>query len=75
MVSLQHPDFQVLRWTQKDIDSFENENARVLGAPLEAGYCLYRDLQNKYKKAVDHGSQEMAQKVDEVTDKEAIPTN
>ena len=75
VVSLQHPDFQVLKWTQKDIDSFDNENARVLGSPLEAGYCLYRNLQNKYKKTVDHDSHEVSQKAHEVTDKESNPTN
>ena len=75
VVSLQHPDFQVLKWTQKDIDTIDNENARVLGSPLEAGYCLYHDLQSKYKKAVDHDNQKVSQIVHEVTDKESNHIN
>ena len=45
---LQHPDFQILKWTEKDIAAI-NENARTLASPLEEGHCLYQDLQNTYK--------------------------
>ena len=45
---LQHPDFQILKWTEKDIAA-TNEAARLLASPLEAGHCLYPDLQNSYK--------------------------
>lgn len=45
---LQHPDFQILKWTEKDIAA-TNESARLLGSPLEAGHYLYPDLQNSYK--------------------------
>ena len=47
LVSLQRPDFQLLKWTPEDIATI-NESARILGAPLEEGECLYTELQNTY---------------------------
>ena len=49
VVALQQPDFQILKWTQTDIATFDSENARVLGSLLEEGHCLYHDLQFTYK--------------------------
>ena len=48
VVMLQHPDFQILKWTEMDVATL-NENARTLASPLEEGHCLYPDLQNTYK--------------------------
>lgn len=50
VVALQHPDFQILKWSQTDIESCENANASVLGSALEDGHFLYADLQHTYKK-------------------------
>ena len=45
--SLQHPDFKLLKWTAEDVSAY-SEQARTLGAPLEAGEELYQELQNMY---------------------------
>ena len=61
----------MLKWTQDDINTFDNDNARVLGSPLEDGYCLYRDLQSKYKKTVDSDGNDLRQKVNKTTEGES----
>ena len=47
VTGLSHPDFQILKWSQKDIDA-TSEKARTLGAPLTKGHALYKGLQQKY---------------------------
>ena len=44
MIPLQMPDFQILKWGGREGGS----EALVLGADLEKGHSLYRDLQRKY---------------------------
>ena len=44
---LQRPDFKLLKWTSEDVTAY-SEQARTLGAPLEAGEELYTDIQNTY---------------------------
>ena len=43
-----HPDFKVLTWTPEDVAAY-SEQARTLGAPLEAGEELYKELQNNFE--------------------------
>ena len=43
-LELQQPDFKLLTWTAEDV----TEQARTLGAPLEAGKELYTDIQRLY---------------------------
>ena len=45
--SLQHPDRKILTWTPEDVAAY-SEQARTLGAPLEAGEALYKELQSLY---------------------------
>ena len=47
MVPIQKPDFQVLKWSSEEVNSY-SERARTLGAPLDAGLQLHRDLQRTY---------------------------
>ena len=47
VLELQHPDFKLLTWTAEDVAA-HNEQARTLGAPLEAGENLYTDIQKRY---------------------------
>ncbi len=47
MIPLQKPDFQVLNWSEQDTKS-SSTAARTLGSALEAGLCLYKDLQRVY---------------------------
>ena len=47
MIPLQKPDFQVLKWSEHDTKS-GSVFSRALGATLEAGLHLYRDLQRTY---------------------------
>jgi len=47
LIELQHPDFKMLMWAPEDVAAY-SEQARTLGAPLEAGEELYRDLQISY---------------------------
>ena len=47
MIPLQKPDFQILRWSKKDSSS-SNDKAKVLGAPLQKGLSLHKDLQRTY---------------------------
>ena len=46
-VELQRPDFKLLTWTAEDVAAY-TEQARALGAPLEAGEELYTDIQKTY---------------------------
>ena len=46
-VDLQRPDFKLLSWTVEDVSTY-TEQARTLGAPLEAGEELFPDIQNTY---------------------------
>ena len=46
-VDLQRPDFKLLTWTPEDVAAY-TEQARTLGAPLEAGGKLYTDIQKTY---------------------------
>ena len=46
-VELQRPDFKLLTWTAEDVAAY-TEQARTLGAPLEAGEKLYTDIQKTY---------------------------
>ena len=46
-LELQHPDFKLLTWTAEDVAAY-TEQARTLGAPLEAGEELYTDIQKMY---------------------------
>ena len=48
VVALQQPDFHILKWTQDDLATCNSEKAKVIGSPLEEGYCLYQDLQRTY---------------------------
>ena len=45
--SLQHPDFKLLTWTAEDVAAY-TEEARTLGAHLDAGEELFIDLQQFY---------------------------
>ena len=46
VVTLQKPDFQILKWPLQDSDIL----SRTLGAGLDKSRNLYVDLQNVYKK-------------------------
>ena len=46
-LELQRPDFKLLTWTAEDVAG-HTEQARTLGAPLEAGEELYADIQSMY---------------------------
>lgn len=47
MVPLQKPDFQILQWSVEDVSSSTDE-AKILGAPLQKGIPLHKDLQRTY---------------------------
>ena len=47
LMELQRPDFKLLKWTAEDVSAY-SEQARTLGAPLEAGEELYQELQKTY---------------------------
>ena len=46
-LDLQHADFKLLTWTAEDVSAY-SEQARTLGAPLEAGEELFVDIQKFY---------------------------
>ena len=48
VLELQHPDFKLLMWTSEDVAA-HTEQARTLGAPLEAGESLYTNIQHIYR--------------------------
>jgi hypothetical protein len=59
MMPLQKPDFQILRWESEDASSSAAE-ATILGAPLQDGFHLYKDLQKTYLSATGaHGELEV----------------
>lgn len=47
VVSLQQPDFQVLKWSSDDEAKYSKE-ARTLGSSIEKGHDLYPELQGAY---------------------------
>ena len=44
LLELQYPDFKLLTWMAEDVAAY-TEEARTLGAPLEAGEQHYTDIQ------------------------------
>jgi hypothetical protein len=44
---LQKSDFHLLKWSAKDISSYDKE-MRTIGSPLELGEELYKELQSTY---------------------------
>ena len=54
LIPLQKPDFQLLKWSSEELVSY-SEEARTLGATLEAGHQLHKDLQTKYQVANKKG--------------------
>ena len=46
-LELQHADFKLLTWAAEDVSTYP-EQARTLGAPLEAGEELFVDIQKLY---------------------------
>ena len=47
VVSLQLPDFQILKWSVSDEDKY-SQPAKTLGTAIEKGHGLYPELQGKY---------------------------
>ena len=47
VVSLQQPDFQILKWSSADEAKY-NKAARTLGSALEKGHGLHPELQRSY---------------------------
>ena len=47
MIPLQKPDFQILKWDDKDPSSSDGK-AKILGVPLQEGLPLHKDLQRTY---------------------------
>ena len=41
------PEFKVLKWSEEDLARY-GEEARTIGAPLEAAEHLFAELQTKY---------------------------
>ena len=52
LVTLQQPDFRILKWTKEDLECAKSEKAKILGSPIEEGFSLYEELQQTYS-AVD----------------------
>ena len=48
LISLQQPDFRIMKWSEEDLLTCDSQKARVIGSPIEEGYCLYKDLQKAY---------------------------
>ena len=46
-LKLQRPDFKLLTWVAEDVAAY-TEEARTLGAPLEAREQLYTDIQSHF---------------------------
>ena len=53
LVNLQQPDFRILKWSEEDLATCDNEKAKVLGSSIEDGFCLYKDLQSAYSAVSD----------------------
>ena len=51
LLELMQPDFKLLTWAPEDEAAY-SEQARTLGAPLEAGEELYNDIQNKFNESI-----------------------
>ena len=51
LLELMQPDFKLLTWALEDVAAY-HEQARTLGAPLEAGEELYNDIQNKFNESI-----------------------
>ena len=49
VVSLQLPDFQILKWSPSDEAKY-SQAAKTLGEDIEMGQDLYPELQKKYLK-------------------------
>ena len=47
LLELQHPDFKLLMWTPEDVAAY-SEQARTLGAPLEAGEELHTHIRETF---------------------------
>ena len=47
VVSLQQPDFQILKWSSADEAKY-SKAARTLGSPIEKGHGLHPELQRSY---------------------------
>ena len=47
VVSLQQPDFQILKWSSADEAKY-SKAARTLGNPIEKGHGLHTELQRSY---------------------------
>ena len=47
VIELQHPDFEILEWSDED-KALYSEKAMTLGAPIEEGANLFKDLQCTY---------------------------
>ena len=47
IIELQHPDFEILKWSDKDKAAY-SEKAMTLGSPIKEGASLFKDLQRTY---------------------------
>ena len=47
IIALQHPDHEILKWSEKD-KAVSSKRAMTLGAPIEEGANLFKDLQHTY---------------------------
>ena len=47
IIELQHPDFEILKWSDED-KALYSEKAMTLGSPIEEGNNLFKDLQYTY---------------------------
>ena len=47
ITELQQPDFKILKWSEND-KAISSEKAMTLGAPIEEGASLFKDLQHTY---------------------------
>ena len=47
IIALQHPDREILKWSEKD-KAVSSKRAMTLGAPIEEGANLFKDLQHTY---------------------------
>jgi hypothetical protein len=49
IVELQHADFKILKWSEKD-KAVSSKKAMTLCSPIEEGASLFKDLQRAYMK-------------------------
>lgn len=45
---LNSSDDDLLSWLEEDEARMSSHHSKLIGSPLEHGYCLYKDLQNTY---------------------------